>query len=136
MFNSTRYFWIQDVVDMHRSDDEFNAFGLDGESMRYSLSPNYISKYEKAFDINVFKPQIKYFEVYNPSPQKSGNKDLNFISFMQGYVSKNNNPKMGLEMGLIHYIRIMMWRWNIPDFKKYFISISHDGAKKISNLIG
>ena len=51
VLSSCKYFWIHDLIQRSRSDSAI--LGPDGDAMRFSLSPDYISDNEQAYDLYI-----------------------------------------------------------------------------------
>ena len=80
VLNYCRYFWLQDLINRYRNKEgQPIQLGNDGDSMRYSFSPNIQSTFEGAFDLAVFKEKIIDFHAY---PTKGGN--MHFLCCMKG----------------------------------------------------
>jgi len=79
VLNSCRYFWLQDLINRYRSTKEGLQLGNDGDSMRYSFSPNIHSSFEGAFDLALFKERIIDFHAYPTKGQS-----IHFLCCMKG----------------------------------------------------
>tara|TARA_Y100001970_G_C14232171_1_gene859341 strand:+ start:2169 stop:2783 length:615 start_codon:yes stop_codon:yes gene_type:complete len=59
VFSSCNTFWIHDLINRSRSDSDI--LGPDGDLMRFSLSPDYISDFDNAYDLNEHRERIINF---------------------------------------------------------------------------
>ena len=59
VFSSCNTFWIHDLINRSRSDS--SVLGPDGDLMRFSLSPDYISDFDNAYDLSEHRERIINF---------------------------------------------------------------------------
>lgn len=91
VFNSCRYFWIQDLIIRKRSFDKTNNFlGYDGDSVRYCMNPKIKSTYENAFDLSIFNHKLIDFIPYT---EGDNNQSLHFIACFKGDVENNESSQ-------------------------------------------
>ena len=84
VFQSCRYFWLQDLIIRCRSEKGLPfQLGKDGDAMRYCFLPEIRSTFENAFNLSVFKLRILNFYAY-PVKGIVGNESLHFICNMKG----------------------------------------------------
>ena len=82
-------FIIQDLINRKRGNS--SELGSDSDRIRYSYSPEYISKFEKSYDLASFGDKVIAFNQYNNS-----NGSSHFVSLIRGRSNAKGNNKIEL----------------------------------------
>ena len=110
VLNCCKLFLIQDLINRKRgvSDSEL---GSDGDIMRYSYEPNFISSYENAFLLNSLENNFIDFKQYNYKIHS------HFIALIKGNDLSINRKKISTKILVQDYI------FKFKYYIKYILSI-------------